>query len=288
MDPAKIESIKYWKSPKTPTEIRQFLGLVGYYRRFVKGFSKITKSMIKLTQKGEKFEWGDKAEAAFQLIKQKLCSAPILALPEGSKDFVIYYDASHKGLGVVLMKIEKTEAWKTENIKNEDVGGILIENSKDLEILRMEKLEPCKNGNLCLNGRSWLPCYGDLRTVIMHEVHSRFHVSNLKKYYADEPLVVPLDGLHFDDKLHFIEERVEIIDREVKRLKQSRDFEDRGVALISTSSSSSRTISKHLFSFTVSSSATLACSCSASFCFFALSCSSSCHALLELPSVTST
>ncbi|GKF04166.1 putative reverse transcriptase domain-containing protein [Tanacetum coccineum] len=84
VDPAKIESIKDWASPKTPTEIRQFLGLAGYYRRFIEGFSKIAKSMTKLTQKGIKFDWGEKEENAFQLIKQKLCSAPILALPEGS------------------------------------------------------------------------------------------------------------------------------------------------------------------------------------------------------------
>ncbi|GJX25385.1 putative reverse transcriptase domain-containing protein [Tanacetum coccineum] len=75
VDPAKIESIKDWASPKTPTEIRQFLGLLGYYRRFIEGFSKIAKSMTKLTQKGVKFDWGDKQEAAFQLLKQKLCSA---------------------------------------------------------------------------------------------------------------------------------------------------------------------------------------------------------------------
>ncbi|GJY18036.1 putative reverse transcriptase domain-containing protein [Tanacetum coccineum] len=99
VDPAKIESIKDWASPKTPTEIRQFLGLAGYYRRFIEGFSKIAKSMTKLTQKGIKFDWGEKEENAFQLIKQKLCSAPILALPEGSEDFVVYCDASHKGLG---------------------------------------------------------------------------------------------------------------------------------------------------------------------------------------------
>ncbi|GJW24896.1 putative reverse transcriptase domain-containing protein [Tanacetum coccineum] len=80
VDPAKIESIKDWASPKTPTEIRQFLGLAGYYRRFIEGFSKIAKSMTKLTQKGIKFDWGEKEGNAFQLIKQKLCSAPILAL----------------------------------------------------------------------------------------------------------------------------------------------------------------------------------------------------------------
>ncbi|GJZ98640.1 putative reverse transcriptase domain-containing protein, partial [Tanacetum coccineum] len=293
VDPAKIESIKDWASPKSPTEIRQFLGLAGYYRRFIEGFSKIAKPMTKLTQKKVKFVWGDKQEAAFQLLKQKLCSAPILALPEGSEDFIAYCDASKKGLGAVLMQREKviayasrqlkiheknytthdlelgavvfalkiwrhylygtkctvftdhkslqhilnqkelnmrqrrwlellsdydceiryhpgkanvvadalsrkerdqplrvralvmtigldlpkqilnaqTEARKPENIKNEDVGGMLVENAKNPEAIRTEKLEPRADGTLCLNGRSWLPCYGDLRTVIMHESH---------------------------------------------------------------------------------------------------------------------
>ncbi|GKA03627.1 putative reverse transcriptase domain-containing protein [Tanacetum coccineum] len=111
VDPAKIESIKDWASPKTPTEIRQFLGLVGYYRRFIEGFLKIAKLMTKLTQKSVKYEWGDKEEEAFQLLKQKLCSAPILALPEGTENFVVYCDASHKGLGVVLMQKEKVIAY---------------------------------------------------------------------------------------------------------------------------------------------------------------------------------
>ncbi|GKF69929.1 putative reverse transcriptase domain-containing protein, partial [Tanacetum coccineum] len=91
--------------------------------------------MTKLTQKGIKFDWGEKEENVFQLIKQKLCSASILALREGSKDFVVYYDASHKGLGDVLMQREKwqmdlpkrileahIEAQKPENLVNEDVG----------------------------------------------------------------------------------------------------------------------------------------------------------------------
>ncbi|GKF27794.1 putative reverse transcriptase domain-containing protein, partial [Tanacetum coccineum] len=111
VDSAKIESIKDLASPKTPTEIRQFLGLAGYYQRFIEGFSKIAKSMTKLSQKGVKFDWGDKQVAAFQLIKQKLCSALILALPEGSEDFIIYSDASIKGLGIVLMQREKVIAY---------------------------------------------------------------------------------------------------------------------------------------------------------------------------------
>nr|GFC54386.1 putative reverse transcriptase domain-containing protein [Tanacetum cinerariifolium] len=209
-----------------------------------------------------KFEWGDKQEAAFQLLKQKLCSAPILALPEGSEYFIVYCDASNKRLGAVLMQREnvisyasrqlkiheknytthdlelgavkelnmrqrrwlellsdydceiryhpgkanvvtdalsrkerepplrvralvmtigldlprqilnaQTEARKPENINKEDVGGMLVENSRDPEKVRTEKLEPRADGTLCLKGRSWLPCYGNLRTVIMHESH---------------------------------------------------------------------------------------------------------------------
>ncbi|GJU10707.1 putative reverse transcriptase domain-containing protein [Tanacetum coccineum] len=117
VDPAKIESVKDWASPKSPTEIRQFLGLAGYYRRFIEGFSKIAKPMTKLTQKKVKFVWGDKQEAAFQLLKQKLCSAPILALPEGSEDFIAYCDASKKGLGAVLMQREKVIAYASRQLK---------------------------------------------------------------------------------------------------------------------------------------------------------------------------
>ncbi|GJS33219.1 putative reverse transcriptase domain-containing protein [Tanacetum coccineum] len=117
VDPAKIESIKDWAPPKTATKIRQFLGLAGYYRRFIEGFSKIAKSMTKLTQKKVKFDWGDKEEDAFQLIKQKLCSAPILALPEGSEDFIIYCDASIKGLGALLMQRENVIAYASRQLK---------------------------------------------------------------------------------------------------------------------------------------------------------------------------
>nr|GFC89733.1 putative reverse transcriptase domain-containing protein [Tanacetum cinerariifolium] len=117
MDPAKIESIKDWASPKTPTEICQFLGLAGYYRRFIEGFSNVSKPMTKLTQKKIMFDWGDKQEAAFQLLKQKLCSAPILALPEEVEDFVAYCDASHKGLGAVLMQREKVISYASRQLK---------------------------------------------------------------------------------------------------------------------------------------------------------------------------
>ncbi|GJW62057.1 putative reverse transcriptase domain-containing protein [Tanacetum coccineum] len=189
------------------------------FPKFIEGFLKIAKPMTKLTQKKVKFELGDKQEAAFQLLKQKLCSAPILALPEVSEDLhrilmmlqrsgfgrcvlmqrekcscslsrfggttlyetkcSLYVFTDHKNLqhilsdgtlkhettSMVRLPYAQTEARKPENIKNEDVGGMLVENAKNPEAIRTEKLEPRADGTLCLNGRSWLPCYGDLRTV---------------------------------------------------------------------------------------------------------------------------
>nr|GEY17703.1 reverse transcriptase domain-containing protein [Tanacetum cinerariifolium] len=107
VDPAKVEAIRNWSTPTTPTEVRQFLGLTGYYRRFIEGFLLISKPLFKLTQKNKKYEWGMEEEEAFQTLKQKLCFAPILALPEGTENFIVYCDASIKGYGAVLMQREK-------------------------------------------------------------------------------------------------------------------------------------------------------------------------------------
>ncbi|GJS98719.1 reverse transcriptase domain-containing protein [Tanacetum coccineum] len=117
VDPAKIKAVKNWASPTTPIEVRQFLGLVGYYQRFIKGFSKIAKSLTKLTQKNKKYIWGEDQESAFQLLKQKLCEALILALPEGNDDFVVYFDASHQGMGAVLMQREKVISYASRQLK---------------------------------------------------------------------------------------------------------------------------------------------------------------------------
>ncbi|GKC92275.1 putative reverse transcriptase domain-containing protein [Tanacetum coccineum] len=225
VDPAKIESIKDWASPKTPTEIHQFLG--------------------------------EKPEAAFNLLKQKLSSAPILALLEGSKNFVVYCDASHKGLGAVLMQKEKVIAYVSRQLKiheknytthDLDIRAVVfalkmwrhylygtkcvmftdhkslqhILEQKELnmrqrrwlellsyyeceiryhpgkanvvanalslnERIKPLRLEPLAKGTLCLKNRSWIPCFGDLRPLIMYESHkSKYlihHGSN--KMYQD-------------------------------------------------------------------------------------------------------
>ncbi|KAJ0588955.1 putative nucleotidyltransferase, Ribonuclease H [Helianthus annuus] len=117
VDPTKIEAIKNWETPKTPTEIRQFLGLAGYYRRFIEDFSKIAQPLTSLTQKDKNFDWGDKQEKAFQLLKDKLCDAPILSLPEGTNDFVVHCDASRQGLGCVLMQRQKVIAYASLQLK---------------------------------------------------------------------------------------------------------------------------------------------------------------------------
>nr|GEW43440.1 hypothetical protein [Tanacetum cinerariifolium] len=199
VDPAKIEFIKDWASPKSPTEIRQFLGLAGYYRRFIEGFSKIAKPMTKLTQKKVKFEWGDKQEVAFQLLKQKWCSVPILALLEGSEDFIVYYDASNKGLGAVLMQREKVISYASRQLKIHEkdytthdlelravvftlkiwrhylVQALVMTIGLDLPMQNLNaQTEARKPKNIKeedVGGMRWLPCYGDLQTVIMHEPH---------------------------------------------------------------------------------------------------------------------
>ncbi|GKB07926.1 putative reverse transcriptase domain-containing protein [Tanacetum coccineum] len=107
------DAVKNWASPTTPSEIRKFLGLVGYYGRFIEGFSKIAKPMTELTQKNQKFDWGEEQEEAFQLLKQKLCATPILALPEGSKDFMVYCDSSIKGLGKKMCSGSPTQESQT-------------------------------------------------------------------------------------------------------------------------------------------------------------------------------
>ncbi|GKA46124.1 putative reverse transcriptase domain-containing protein [Tanacetum coccineum] len=101
----------------TPSEVRSFLGLAGYYRRFIEEFSKIVKPLIVLTQKSKTYDWGEEQENAFQTLKNKLCNAPVLALPDGPEDFVVYYDASGLGLGCVLMQRGMVIAYTSRQLK---------------------------------------------------------------------------------------------------------------------------------------------------------------------------
>jgi hypothetical protein len=122
VDPSKIKAIENWSAPRTPTEIRQFLGLAGYYRRFIQNFSKIAKPLTTLTQKSVTFNWEGKQDVAVQTLKQALCSAPILSLPEGTEDFVVYCDASNQGLGCVLKQRGKVIAYTSRQLKTHEVN----------------------------------------------------------------------------------------------------------------------------------------------------------------------
>ncbi|KAJ0916254.1 putative nucleotidyltransferase, Ribonuclease H [Helianthus annuus] len=111
VDPAKVEAVMNWQETKTPTEIRSFLGLAGYYRRFIENFSRIAAPLTSLTKKKEKFIWGPKQQESFEILKQKLSNAPVLTLPEGTEEFVVYCDASHTGMVCVLMQKGKVIAY---------------------------------------------------------------------------------------------------------------------------------------------------------------------------------
>ncbi|GJY37763.1 putative reverse transcriptase domain-containing protein, partial [Tanacetum coccineum] len=120
VDPSKVESVKNWKTPESSTEIRSFLGLAGYYRRFIENFSKIAKPLTLLTQKNKTYVWGDEQDEAFRILKEKLCNAPVLALPDGQDDFVIYYDASKQGFGSMLMQRGKVIAYASRQLKKHE------------------------------------------------------------------------------------------------------------------------------------------------------------------------
>ena len=117
VDSEKVKTILQWKRPETVTEVRSFLGMAGYYRRFVKDFSIIAKPLTNLTKKGEKFTWGMECEESFQELKQRLTSAPVLALPNPENPFIIYSDASQNGLGCVLMQGRQVVAYASRQLK---------------------------------------------------------------------------------------------------------------------------------------------------------------------------
>jgi hypothetical protein len=104
VDPGKVKDVLNWMPPATVSEIRGFLGLAGYYRRFIKDFSKIAKTMTKLLEKNKTFEWTKECQASFEELKKRLTSSPVLVLPDLIKKFDIYCDASRQGLGCVLMQ----------------------------------------------------------------------------------------------------------------------------------------------------------------------------------------
>ena len=117
VDPAKIEVVVNWKPPRSVTEVRSFLGLASYYRRFVKGFSVIASPLSKLLRKGVKFEWTYKCQNRFEQYKEILVEAPVLTQPTSGKEYTLYSDASGIGLGCVLMQDGKVVAYASRQLK---------------------------------------------------------------------------------------------------------------------------------------------------------------------------
>ena len=117
VDPAKIEAIVSLKPPRNVTKVRSFLGLAGYYRRFVQGFSVTTSSLTRLLRKWVKFEWDDKCQSSFERLKEILVEAPVLIQPTSGRDYTMYSDASRIGLGCVLMQDGKVMAYASRQLK---------------------------------------------------------------------------------------------------------------------------------------------------------------------------
>ena len=147
--PDKVQSILEMKAPTTVKGVRRFLGLAGYYRRFIENFSKIAKPMTELLKKDKKFEWSEKAEQAFQLLKTKLTTAPVLVLPDTSKDFVIFCDASHQGLGCVLMQDGHVVAYASRQLKPHELNYPTHDLELAAVVHALKQWRPYLFGNRC-------------------------------------------------------------------------------------------------------------------------------------------
>ena len=120
VDLEKVEAVMSWERPKSVFEIRSFLGLAGYYRRFIEDFSQLAAPMTRLTRNEVKFDWDDQCEKAFQELRRRLTIAPILIVPERGQGYTVYCDASKAGLGCVLMQSERVVAYGSRQLKNHE------------------------------------------------------------------------------------------------------------------------------------------------------------------------
>nr|GEZ86807.1 putative reverse transcriptase domain-containing protein [Tanacetum cinerariifolium] len=268
VDPAKIEYVKDWASPKSPTEIRQFLGLAGYYRIFIEGFSKIAKPMTKLTQKKDvvtrhgipvsiisdrvpRFasnfwrslqkalgtrldistayhpETDGQSERTIQTLED-MFRACAIDFGNGWVNHLPLVEFSYNNSYHVTIKAAPFEALYGQKCRS----PICWTEVGEAQILGPELIQETTEKIVQIKKRMYVGPFKVLERVEdvsykldlpeeLSRVNNTFHMSNLKKCHADEPLAVPLDGLHFDDKLYFVEEPVEIVNHEVKRLKRS-------------------------------------------------------------------
>jgi len=122
VDPSKVKDVLNWKPPTDVSEICSFLGLAGYYCRFIEGFSKLAKPMTTLLEKNAKFVWSGKCQASFAEFKKRLTNAPVLVLLDLSKSFSIYCDASRLGLGCVLMQEGRVVAYASRQLRKHELN----------------------------------------------------------------------------------------------------------------------------------------------------------------------
>ncbi|GJS19637.1 putative reverse transcriptase domain-containing protein [Tanacetum coccineum] len=239
IDPSKIEVVKNWEAPRTLSEVRSFLGLARYYRRFIENFSKIAKSLTILTQKCKTFDWGEVQELTFQTLKDKLCNAPVLALPNG---LVSEINARGTGNSVryeyglppsdrrsrdrlkVIRDRQKSYADKRRKPLEFSVGEyVLLKVSPWNGVIcfrKKVKIAPRFVGPFEISKRIGLVTYKLRLPEELNGVHDTFHVLNLKKCLADPTLQIPLDEIQVDAKFNFVKDTVEIFS--FKKLKRSR------------------------------------------------------------------
>jgi hypothetical protein len=120
IDPNKVKDVLSWNTPQSVSDIRSFLGLAGYYRRLIEGFSKISKTMTELLEKGKTFEWTPRHEASFQELKKRLTTTPMLNMSDIEKPFLIYCDASGQGLGCVLMQDDHVVVYASRQLRKHE------------------------------------------------------------------------------------------------------------------------------------------------------------------------
>jgi hypothetical protein len=144
MDPAKVEAIMEWPAPTNVTEVRSFMGLAGYYRRFVEGSSKIANPITELQKKNKKFVWTEKCAEAFRRLKELLTTAPILRVPDMDADFLVCTDASKEDLGGVLMQDGRVIAYISRKLRRHEENYA----THDLEVI---------SHRICIGGWETLP-----------------------------------------------------------------------------------------------------------------------------------
>ncbi|KAL4023218.1 hypothetical protein IC575_016969 [Cucumis melo] len=196
VDPAKIEAVTDWTRPSTVSEVRSFLGLAGYYRRFVENFSRIATPLTQLTRKGAPFFWSKACEDSFQNLKQKLVTAPVLTVPDSSGSFVIYSDASKKGLGCVLMQQGKVVAYASRQLKShgdfeeriidaQSNDPYLVEKRGLAEAGQAVEFSISSDGGLLFERRLCVPSDSAVKTELLSEAHSSpfsMHRGSTKMY----------------------------------------------------------------------------------------------------------